>query len=196
MATQQTVKEQKSALFSIDGNAGSLSQYKLPAGVVSVDAMLPDPVKAVLAAQFKAVGLNFDVSKLALNKDNRQVLEELRTTVTLIKNNTKLLPAIAGILKQAMQAATAKAQFNADIAKAALLEQAKIDSAQADILLALMGYRSKRDRVEMKLQRRQQLQQRIQQARSKYYETTWGKKLNILMRFGRTLRKWHSTRLT
>lgn len=177
---QQSLKDQKAELFSIQGNQGSLTQYKLPQGIISVENLIPAPVQAMIAAQLKSVGLNFDISKLALNKDNRELLKELKATVDLISNNAKLLPQFAVELKRAMKAATKMAEFNADLVKAALKEQANIDSAQVDILLALTGYQSKRNKLEMKLERRQKMLAHVQQARSRYYETTWGKEAQYI----------------
>ncbi|MCP6758782.1 MAG: hypothetical protein NHB32_08430 [Fischerella sp. CENA71] len=170
----------KRNLFAIDGNKGSLSDYQLPKNVVSCQSIIPAPVQQILATQFKSVGLNFDITKLALNKDNRQLLKELKTTIDLITNNAKLLPQFAAELKKAMKAATKMAEFNADVVKASLKEQHKIDSAQADILLALAGYVHKRDRLALKLERKLQKLARVHAAQARHYDTTYGKEAELL----------------
>lgn len=177
------LKVQKAELFAIDGGVkgGQLQQgYKLPKGMVTVQSVIPAPIQSMIATQFKSVGLNFDVSKLALNKDNRQSLKNLRETVELIQNNSKLLPEIASCLKKAMKAATKQAKFNADIAKSAMKEQLKIDNAHADVLLGLMGYTEGRNKIQARLERKQKAMERTQQARERFYDTTWGKQAQVI----------------
>lgn len=182
MATKKdsTLAQQKAAIFSIEGNKGGLSQYKMPEGIVSAEGIIPEPIKAIMQTQFKAVGLNFDVSKLALNKDNRQALVDLRKSVDLITNNTKLLPMFAVELKKALKAGVKLAQFKADMVKAALDSQIKIDQAHVDVLLAMAGYQSKRNKLQMKLERRMNALAKQDAARARYYDTTWGKEAQLI----------------
>jgi hypothetical protein len=169
--------DSKAGLFAISGgfSGGKLQQgYSLPKGIVTASSIIPSPVQAIISSQFANVGLNFDISKLALNKDNRETVRQLMDTVELIQNNADMLPKIAGCLKKAMKAATKQAKFNADIAKSALIEQLKIDKAQADVLMALMGYNQGRSKIEAKLERKFQQQQRITEAQTAYDNESWG----------------------
>lgn len=177
------LKAQKAELFAIDSGVknGQLQQgYKLPKNMVTVQSVIPAPIQSMMATQFKSVGLNFDVSKIALNKDNRQSLKNLRETVELIQNNSKLLPEIATCLKKAMKAATKQAKFNADIAKSAMKEQLKIDNAHADVLLGLMGYTEGRNKIQARLERKKLQMEKRHEARTRYYDTTWGKEAQTI----------------
>lgn len=176
-------KANKPQLFSVTGgfSGGQLHRgYSLPKGVVSASSIIPAPIQAMIQSQFASVGLNFDISKLALNKDNRETVRQLMDTVELIQNNADMLPKIAGCLKKAMKAATKQAKFNADIAKSALTEQLKIDKAQADVLMALMGYNQGRSKIEAKLERKYQQQQEISAAQSRYYDESWGREKQLI----------------
>lgn len=167
-------------IVAIGRNSGSITDYKLPTGVIAANQVIPAPVTAIIQQQFASVGLKFDVNKLALNKDNRAALQELRVTVDLIKNNAKILPALAKELKAAMSAATKQAEFNADLVKHSLKEQHNIDNVQADILLAMAGYTSKSQKLAAKLERKMEKIQRIQQAQTKHYNASHGKELEAI----------------
>lgn len=182
MAEQNNLalKDQKAALFKVENAEGGLSKYQLPSNVVSAQEFIPQPVQAILKAQFEAVGLKFDISKLALNKDNRQTLVDLRTQVTLIQNNAKLLPMFARELKKAIDAGVKMAQFKADMVDHALKAQIKIDQAHVDTLLAFAGYESKRNRLQMKLQKRLNSLAKQEQAAQRYYNTTWGREAQAI----------------
>lgn len=167
-------------LVAIERGQGNFTDYKLPEGVISCNKIIPVQVQQIMQAQFKSVGLDFDCTKLALNKDNRQALAELRQTVDLIKNNAAILPALAKELKAAMKAATKQAEFNADMVKESLKQQHKIDSAQADILMALAGYQSKSQKLAAKLERKLQKLQAVQKAQQNHYNATHGKELESI----------------
>lgn len=178
-----SLKRQTAELFAIDGGVknGSLQQgYKLPKGMLTVQSVIPPQAQAMIKAQFQSVGLNFDISQLALNKDNRKSLDNLRETVDLIQNNAKLLPEIASLLKKTMKAATKQAKFNADVAKAAMKEQLKIDNAHADVLLGMMGYNQGRNKIQARLERKAKQMQKVEEARARFYDTTWGKKAQVI----------------
>lgn len=177
------IKKATSSVFAIDGGKGTssdLSNYKLPTGVISVKSMIPEPVQKIISTQFQSVGLNFDVNALALNKDNRGALKDLRMVVDMIQNNAKLLPSFATELKKAMKAATKMAEFNADIVKSSLKEQHKIDEAQADILLALAGYRSKSNKLAMKLELKVKRMQKVDEARARMHQGVFGEEVQLI----------------
>ena len=178
--SSSSLSERNSGIFSIEGNKGGLSEYKLPDGIISAESIIPASISEIMKSQFKAVGLDFDVSKLALNKDNRQNLVTLRKRVEMITNNAKLLPMFAVELKKALKAGVKLARFKADMVKSALDSQIKIDQAHVDILLAMAGYQSKRNKLQMKLERRLNAIAKQNQARARYYETTWGKEAQMI----------------
>ena len=166
----------QSNVFSISGNKGSLSQYKLPDGIISVDSIIPPQAQAILEAQFKSLGLPFDISGLAIKAgaDNRAALKQMEETVELLANNAALLPRWVAVIKKALKVATKSAQAQAQVIKASLKEQANIDEAHADMLLALMGYNKKRNSLQLKLERKVKQQEAITQAQATYYEKSWG----------------------
>lgn len=171
-----------SNVFSIGGNKGSLSQYQLPNGIVSVDSIIPPQAQAILEAQFKSLGLPFDISGLAIKAgaDNRQALKQMEETVEMLFRNAELLPRWVATIKKALKVATKSAKAQAEIVKASLKEQHQIDEAHADMLLALMGYNKKHNTIALKLQRKAQQQEAIMNAQARYYETTWGKEAQLI----------------
>jgi hypothetical protein len=172
----------KSNVFSIDtgSKGGKLADYKMPNGIVSVGAMIPASVQAMMSTQFKSVGLNFDISKLAMTKDNRQALQELKLVVDMIRNNASLLPAFAAELKKAMSAAKKMADFNADMVKSALKTQHHIDEKQSEILLALCGYQSKTNTLKLKLERKVALILKTEAAKANFLNSSYGKQQELV----------------
>lgn len=158
------------SLFNVNlpNNSASIDNYKLPEGVVSVKSMIPGEVQAILKTQFESVGLSFDINSLCLSNANlADVLKQIRQTVDLIKKNASLLPDLRRELVSAMKAAKKHSDFNAKLVKDSLKIQHEIDENQADILLALTGYKNKSTTLDIKLEYKQSLIEKRHEAKRK-----------------------------
>jgi hypothetical protein len=101
--------------------------------------------------------------------------------VELMQKNSKLLPEMLKLAKQLLKADIKVGQFHAELTKAAIDHQEKIDRNTADIFLAMVGYGSRSGKLEHRVNVRQKLVDARDAAYSAYYnDSVLGNELRVL----------------
>ncbi len=140
-----------SLMTKIDDDGGNLS-YELPESIITPQNIIPPAVMGVMAAQFAQVGLKFEFDKFGMHKDNTKLLKDVQQVAEMVSRNKELLPKFASAFKRIYKGLVAQGRFNADMATNALAAQTELDKSQAQIMMAMMGYSSNRNTINLKLE--------------------------------------------
>lgn len=157
-----STKKQSSALTY---KAGSAVQ-------ASSTSMLPKPVAAKLMEISKSYGLPLDLSSITLQEATPQKVKALRGVVSLIANNSQLLPEILKLAKQLLNADIKLSGFHKKLTEAALEHQTTIDKDTADIFLQMAGYAAGAAKLQYRTNTRNELIDKRRIAYENLYENS------------------------
>lgn len=148
---------------------------------VTANKLIPPAVSAMLQAQFKAVGVDFDPTTIKLTDQNfNQTIKKLKETAEIISNNVKLLPDMVKLCNSLSQGAKQLSNANREIVINTLHAQHGIDANQAEILLALAKFGKARNKIQEKLDSKLKMVTESDNARFAIRETSHAHQLNVL----------------
>jgi hypothetical protein len=147
----------------------------------SAKLMIPPAISAKLSAISKTYNLPIDLSAISLQNATPENIKALRSVTDLLAANSKLLPELMKLTSQLLKADIKLGQFHANLTKAAIKHQEKIDKNTADIWLAMAGYGAKSSKLEHRTNTRNQLIEARNQAYGEYYQNSvYGNELKVI----------------
>jgi hypothetical protein len=149
----------------------STGKQKFKAGkhMVASAKMLPQPVRARLSALSSAYGLPIDLGDIALQDVNPENIKALRIIADMAKANSKLLPEMLKLISQLQRADIKQAEFLVKLNDAALRHGEKIDAATAQIFSRFAQSQAKSNKLEHRVNTRNQLLEQRSAAYASYY---------------------------
>jgi hypothetical protein len=169
--------ETKSIVAQDERGSGRLQALKTEVGIgktrtSSAVAIIPADLANRLSLFSERYGLPFDLGQLSIDQVTPEKIQAMRKLANMISANSKLLPELVKQTKRLMKADISQATANAELAKAQLKHQEKLDKVVADLFISCAQHKASSNLLASKTARRVALIEQRNQLQTKYNEET------------------------
>jgi hypothetical protein len=139
---------------------------------VASSAMIPAPLRAQLSAVSQKYALPVDLGNCGIQDATPENIKAMRKIADMVEGNSKLLPELMKQIKRILNGDIKEAQFQKNLAKAAIRHGERLDKEVADIFLAYAKHTMKSSKLEHRTNTRAALLEKREQLNAQHYESS------------------------